>query len=201
MNLRLLRLVLLAAAMNVGVLRAADSTAAVAQANDTVAQPDEPPPKPIDEVLELHGSGVEASVIIAYLRSVSDVPNVSASDLIRLREEGVAPDVMNALILKGAPSPSPLPARDIIQLHEKGVPSEVITALLHKGRRNAAKPRTMETTASAPAAKPNQKFYLAGPRRGSTIIIPYRPYYHSRYPRYYGPSFDCGFGYGAPSCW
>lgn len=166
----------------------------------------------VDEILSMHKRGVEPAVIIAWLKTVPEMPRISAADLVQLQENAVSPDVMSALILRTTPENPRLNADDIIQLHEKGVPSDIISSFIHKGRRIAAEQaQQTEHAAAAASGKTNKTYWLAMPRSSSVHIIPYRPYYYSpyyryphhsyAYPRYYGPSFSYGYGYGRGYCW
>jgi hypothetical protein len=166
---------------------------------------------PIRDIIQMRRAGVEPGVMYAYLGSVTEIGRLTASNVVQLWEEAVPTDVMTELIRRSSPGTPLLSADDIIRLHEKGVPSDLIAALIHKGRTGA-----IETTAAAPAVAKengNPKYYLAGPRTSSVYIIPYRPYSYSpysyygsgysSYPRYYGPSFSYGLGFGCGRrfCW
>jgi len=155
----------------------------------------------IDEILSMHRAGVDPAVLIGHLKSLRELPRLSAADIIQLQENAVSSDVMSALILMTVPEKSRLSADDIVQMHQKRVPSEIISAMIDKARKTS-QAAAAQTAASTTAAKPNPKYLLAMPRTSSTIIIPYRPYYYSPYyrgnyygPRYYGPTLSYGFGY------
>ena len=155
----------------------------------------------IDEILSMHRAGVDPAVLIGHLKSLRELPRLSAADIIQLQENAVSSDVMSALILMTVPEKSRLSADDIVQMHQKRVPSEIISAMIDKARKTSqASERAAASTANA---KPNPKYLLAMPRTSSTIIIPYRPNYYSPYyrgnyygQRYYGPTLSYGFGYG-----
>ncbi len=155
----------------------------------------------IDEILSMHRAGVDPAVLIGHLKSLPELPRLSAADIIQLQENAVSSDVMSALILMTVPEKSRLSADDIVQMHQKRVPSDIISAMIDKARKTSQ--ASDRTTASSATAKPNPKYLLAMPRTSSTIIIPYRPYYYSPYyrgnyygQRYYGPTLSYGFGYG-----
>ena len=183
-------------------LCAADQPASSPAGDETVAVS-----HAIDEVLAMHKAGVEPGIIVGHLRAMPELPRLSAADIIQLKEKSVSPDVMSALILMSVPDKNRLSADDVVQLHAAGVPSDIISSMITKAR------KTTETAVRAKAqaaAKPNDKYLLAMPRRSSVMIIPHRTHYHSPYvrgnyygERYYGPSWSHGFygGYGRRWCW
>ena len=183
----------------------------LAAAASAVAAPDEPEPKAeishaVDEVLSMHAAGVEPGLIISHLRSLPELPRLSAADLIQLRRSKVAPEVMSALILMTVPDKSRLSADDIVQLHTNGVPSDVISEMIQKARKTT---ELAAKNAAAAAPKTNPTYLLRMPVSSSVLIIPHRPYYYSPYyrgyygPRYYGPTLSWGYGYGyhRSYCW
>lgn len=206
MTFQKLRLVVaLATVLSAGAAMAATSPNPTNEAPDSTTELIQP----VDEILSMHKRGVEPAVIIAWLKTVPELPRLSAADLMQLQENAVSPDVMSALILRTMPENPRLNADDIIQLHEKGVPSDIISSFIHKGRRMVT--QQAEQAAAATSGKTNKTYWLAMPRSSSVHIIPYRPYYYSpyyryphhyyAYPRYYGPSFRYGYGYGHGYCW
>ena len=159
----------------------------------------------VDEVLAMHKAGVEPAIIIGHLRSMPELSRLSAADIIQLKESSVSPDVMSALILMSVPDKGRLSADDIVQLHAAGVPSDIISSMIAKARKTTE--ATARVTAQA-AAKPNQKYLLAGPRTSSVMIIPHRTHYYSPYvrgnyygERYYGPTWSYWGCYGRRWCW
>jgi hypothetical protein len=157
----------------------------------------------IDEVLALHRAGVDPGVIVGHLRSLPELPRLCAADIIELKQNAVSPDVMSALILMSAPDKARLSADDIVQLHTKGVPSDIISAMITKARKTT---EAAAQTAALSVPKTNQKFRLVMPQGSSLTVIPYRPQYYNPYyrgycgPRYYGPTWSYGYGYG-PGYW
>ena len=134
------------------------------------------PPSAVDEVLALHRAGVDPGVIVGHLRSLPELPRLSAADIVELKENSVSPDVMSALILMSAPDKTRLSADDIVQLHKKGVPSDIISSMITKARKTT---QAAAASAALAAPKTNQKILLTMPRSSSVIVIPYRPHYYS----------------------
>ena len=185
-------------ALTSGMLCAAD-TPSVSTNSDNTFQASQA----VDEVLAMHKAGVDPGVIVGHLRAMPELPRLSAADIIELKENSVSPDVMSALILMTVPDKNRLSADDIVQLHAAGVPSDIITSMITKARKTTEK--AAAATAQA-AAKPNEKYLLAGRRNSSVMVIPHRTHYYSPYvrgnyygDRYYGPSWSypaLGYGYG-----
>ena len=198
MNFQTLRTIaVLTAAITTTSVTAADSATQIRDAEQKTVQAADV----IDEILSMHRAGVDPAVLIGHLKSLPELPRLSAADVIQLQENAVSSDVMSALILMTVPEKARLSADDIVQMHQKRVPSEIISEMIDKARKKSQ--ASARAAASTAAAKPNPTYLLAMPRTSSTIIIPYRPNYYSPYyrgnyygQRYYGPTLSYGFGYG-----
>jgi hypothetical protein len=125
------------------------------------------------EVLKLVRAKVGDDTIVAYINHAPIGYNLSASDLVYLRNEGVSDAVMSAMLTHvrpaeaaapaPAPAPSPAPAPVVVQA-----------------------PPTTTYVQSAPVV-------VAAP---PTVVYDYGyyPYYYG--PRYYGPGISLSFGFG-----
>jgi hypothetical protein len=163
-------MVALSAALVSGALIAAEPAAV------EPSQPTEQVSHAIDEVLSMHAAGVDPGTIVAHLRSMPELPRLSAADIIQLQKKAVSPDVMSALVLMSVPDKTRLSADDIVELHRARVPRDVISDMIQKARKTT---EVAARNAAAATPKTNQKYLLAMPRTSSTIIIPHRPYYYS----------------------
>lgn len=148
-------------------------------------------PSKLEEITQLSKAGVGDTVILAYVKDSPTAYNLSATDIIKLRDEGVSPEVTAALIQRG---------------------SEVRQAAQEAARLSAA-----TETAAAPSYQTQPGIESSAPAVtyvSSPVVVPptstvsvhyfgvptyrYAPTYYT-YPRYssYGSYVTFGSGYCA----
>lgn len=185
--------------------------AASAQTNVTVSAPatatPEAQPEPsfklpsrLDEIAQLSKAGIGDNVILAYIKDSHTAYNLNAQDIIKLRDDGVSPQVTAALIQRGAE------VRQAAQAAAKESQTQTTEVA-------AAPSYQTQPVAEQPAVT-----YVAAPvvvRPASTVSVHYfgapsYSYTPSYYPRYgssvsyvtfgashhYAPRASFSFGFG-----
>jgi len=148
---------------------------------------------PLNEIAELTKAGVGDPVILTYIQNSATSYNLSAQDIIKLREQGVSSEVTSALIQRGT---------EMRQAAQEAANTSPATAV-------AAVP-TYETAPVVEMPAPAPVIYVPTPVRPiSTVSVTYIGYPSSRYtpvcyPQYvtFGSSYcnsprvAWGVGYG-----
>jgi hypothetical protein len=149
-------------------------------------------PYGVDDVLKLSHAKVSEDIILSYIRSSGTVYNLSPSDLVYLKNQGVSDRVVNAMLdQRNVASSQTVPAPQLA----------------------SAAPATPDANATATTPVQQAPVYVVpatDASASSVYVIPYQPtypyygYYGYPYPVYYGgyyggycgPVVTFGFGYG-----
>lgn len=139
-------------------------------------------PSKLDEIAQLTKAGVGDTVILAYIKDSPTAYSLNAEDIIRLRDQGVSPEITTALIQHGAE------VRQAAQ--EAAKESQTQTAEV------AAAP-TYQTQPVIEQPAPASVVYVAAPVRPvSTVSVHYFGAPSYRYaPTYYAPRYVSSPGY------
>lgn len=126
-------LALLAGSLSFGIVSAdTNSPAPAARATATPEAPAAPSstappaslPRSLQDIVRLVRSGIDDSVVVAFVQTAPSMPRPSADDLLNLREAGVSPAVLTALLKRPAPArparPTTIPG--VAPAPERGTP-------------------------------------------------------------------------------
>lgn len=129
-----------------------------------------------DEILKMTQGGIEAGVIQSYIAQSTVAYNLSADDILSLHKQGVAPQVVAALIRRGGE----LRAQSAQQL------KDVQAQMARQTPTVVANPNPVSTY--APAPQPATTTYIVESPR--YVYAGYPAYYYSyATPFYYGRSY------------
>ncbi len=169
-------------------LFAADSTPAVpsdAPPPVMVAQPKLP--YGVEDILKLSRAQVSEEVVVNFVQNSGTVYNLSSSDIVYLRHEGVSDRVITAMLEKRKKA---IDAAQNESASSSSAPAPAVTP-------------PQDTAATAPANP--APVYVQPPPQPSTVYVAppppvtYYPYgYYAPYygPYYYGPRISLGFRFG-----
>lgn len=151
----------------------------ITEATEAKAIPSMKAPSKLDEIAQLTKAGVGDTVILAYIKDSPTAYSLNAADIIKLREQGVSPEITTALIQRGAE------VRQAAQ--EATKESQPQTAEI------AAAP-TYQTQPVIEQPSPANVVYVAAPP--STVSVHYFGAPSYRYtPTYYAPRYVSSPGY------
>ena len=139
-------------------------------------------PSKLDEIAQLTKAGVGDTVILAYIKDSPTAYSLDAQDIIKLRDQGVSPEITTALIQHGAE------VRQAAQ--EAAKESQPQTAEV------AAAPTYQAQQVMEQPAPANVVYVAAPVRPASTVSVHYfgAPSYHYT-PTYYAPRYVSSPGY------
>jgi len=140
-------------------------------------------PYGVEDILKLTHGKVNEEVIVAYIHSTDTIYNLSANDIVFLREQGVSDRVVGTM----------LDQRQALIASQTAAAQQ--NAQAQQAANNAAQAQQAQQPAyaqTAPAAEPVSTVYTV-PYYSTSYGYPYysSPYYGG----YYGPSFAFSWGY------
>lgn len=177
---------------SVSLARAQDAMQPVTTADSTSALPAQAAPAfsgRVNDVVTLVQSGVDQSVVLSYIKTSPGPFNPDASEIVKVRDAGVPPTVINAMLQRGN------------ELRQQDTQTtQVATAT------TAAPPTTQVIVASATPSYV-QPVYVAPPAPASTVVYiggnssytAYQrlsPYWSFPRPVYSYNTYHYGYGYG-----
>jgi hypothetical protein len=143
---------------------------------------------PLNEITELTKAGVGDPVILTYIQNSGTSYNLSAQDIIKLRDQGVSPEVTSALIQRGT---------EVRQAAQEAANTSQATAV-------TAVP-SYQTTPVVEVTTPAPINYVLTPvRPASTVSVTYIGYPGARYTPVYYPryvTFGSGYCYSPRLAW
>lgn len=150
-------------------------------ASESPAAPSFKLPSRLDEITQLSKAGVGENVILAYIKDSHTAYNLNAQDIIKLRDDGVSPQVTAALIQRGA---------EVRQAAQEAARESQV-----QSTEVAAAP----TYQTQPVAEQPAVTYVAAPvvvRPASTVSVHYfgAPSYRAA-PSYYYPRYGSSVSY------
>lgn len=180
-------------------LPAAEDTSGVSAILERAARSSQLAPA-LEEIVKLTKGGVSESVTLAYIQASPVAYSLDAQDILRLREQGVSPSVVTAMMqhgdeLRRAAAEAGKQAQTAAAAPTSQLPAPVAVA---------PAPATTALTPSVPASSvsvtyigfPDYNYYRGYYGYGGGY-----PGYYAYTPRYYGyghwgPRVSHGFGYG-----
>ena len=151
----------------------------------------------MDDVLKLSHAKVSEDVILNYIRSSGTVYNLSPSDLVYLKNQGVSDKVVSAMLdqrnmaaqASGQTVPAPQPANAPPATPDANATVQQAPVYIQP---------TTDASASSVYVIPYQPTY---PPYYGCYGYPYPVYYGGYYGGYCGPVVTFGFGYGHYGCY
>lgn len=181
------------------------SVAAQTDATASAPAPTFKVPSKLDEIAQLSKAGISDNVILTYIKDSPTAYNLNAQDIIKLRDNGVSPEVTAALIQRGTEVRQ---AAQEAAKESQTQSTEIAAAPSYQNQPVVAQPAPAVTYVTAPVVV--QPASSVSVHYFGTPSYRYAPTYY--YPRYgstvsyatfgssygYGPraSFSVGFGGG-----
>jgi hypothetical protein len=139
-------------------------------------------PSRLDEIAQLSKAGVGDNVILAYIKDSQTAYNLNAQDIIKLRDDGVSPQVTAALIQRGT---------EVRQAAQEAA---------KESQTQSTEVAAAPTYQTQPVAEQPAVTYGAAPvvvRPASTVSVHYFGAPSYRYaPSYYYPRYGSSVSYG-----
>ena len=130
----------------------------------------------ISDILKLVDAGVNADVIKTYVKNSAKVYNLTATDIVTLKERGVADDIISGMLQRDSELRTQgVQARQAAQLQQAAPPQPASDALM-----------------PVPQYAPQPTYVVQAPP--AYPVYDYGYYYGSAWPYYY-PSVSIGVGY------
>jgi len=185
------------------LLAASRKTSAEDQAAVTVGTAAATQPKlpyGVKEVLKLTRAKISEDVVVNYIQNSGMAYNLTSSDIVYLRNEGVSDRVINAMLDQSktletaqnqadnappAAAPAPAPASAPIPAPTQAPQVAVNPAPVYVQPPSPSAPSTVYVIPYPPATSAYYGYYQ-----------PYYGYYGAYYAPYYGPTISLGFGFG-----
>jgi hypothetical protein len=112
----------------------------------------------IEEILKLKQAGIEEQTIVAYIQNHNQSYNLTADDVLTLKEKGLSSTVLSAMLSSGPPqvAPSPAPAPAPVQSAPSAMTPQPQPAPMPAAPQPAVTVVPMTTTAPAPVVVASQ---------------------------------------------
>jgi hypothetical protein len=156
-------------------------------------------PYGVEDVVKLSRAQVSEDVILNYIHNTGTIYNLSPSDIVYLRNQGVSDGVINTMLAQrqnvpaqaaaqsAAAAPQPQASPDARWAAAAQAPQQYAPTYVQ------AAPTYVE---AQPTAAPASTVYVIPYAGGGYGYANSYPYYYGGYYPYYGPSVVVGFGYG-----
>jgi hypothetical protein len=154
----------------------------------------------VQEILKMHEAGVDKSVILAFVQSSSVAYHPSAREVIYLRDEGVSPEIISAMLRRGGDLRDRAAElqREELRTRQVEQPPPAAPAPAEPAQPQSSTVVVPQATqvvyASAPAYSYPVRNYISFPSYGYGYVRPsWYGYSYANCRPYYWPSFSLGF--------